>query len=99
MWQRTEVRDALARAAEELWERTQGTGATWRDMAVHACVGFGAARDTAKNMAVAGELQVVGQRSVPGVCRPMRLYAPRRRGFVQGGGAALDQALRGWVRG
>lgn len=66
---RSDIRRALAAAAAEVGS----TGATWRDLAARACVGFDAARRTAENMHRAGELVVVGQR-VAGAARPMNVY-------------------------
>jgi len=90
-----EIRQALASAAEALLP-VQGP-ATWRELAAAACVGFSAAKTTARNMEAAGELAAVGTRRVPGVCRPMKLYAPRRGSFVAG--AALGDVLGRWARG
>ncbi len=93
---RGEIRQALADAAERLHEQLGPV--TWRDMAAAACVGFAAAKATARNMEAAGELAVQGTKRVPGVCRPMKLYAPRRGGWVHQG-APLADAMRGWVKG
>lgn len=71
---RGEVRLALAVAAAEL-TRENG-GATWREMAIRACVGFAAARDTTRNMARAGELQVLEYRCVIGTNRRAVIFAP-----------------------
>jgi hypothetical protein len=92
---RGEIRQALASAAEQLHEQ-QG-GATWRELGAAACVGFAVAKQYAKDMANAGELEIVGTRHVPGSCRPMRVYAPRRRSWVMNG-ATLGDVLSGWVK-
>lgn len=64
---------ALAAAAAEL-TRESG-GATWREMAIRACVGFTVARDTTRNMARAGELVVLGRRCASGTNRPAVVFA------------------------
>lgn len=93
-----EVRQALRQAAASL--AASAEGCTWRDAALAARVGFAAARRTMANMASAGELERVGTRQVPGVCRPMTLYAPaeraRRASFALG--APLAQVLASWRR-
>ena len=78
---RGEIRQALADAAAAIAaERIQRgdavVGATWRDMAVRACVGFDAAHDTVKNMARGGELVRTGSVKVQGARRPLAAYAP-----------------------
>lgn len=93
-----EVRVALRRAAEALV--AEKPGFTWRDAAQAAQVPFRLARQAMRNMARAGELERIGTRSEPGVCRPMTLYAParpaQRTSFALG--ASLEQALRRWRR-
>lgn len=66
-----EIRMALSAAAAEFGE----AGATWRDLAVAACVGYDAAQATTDNMVRAGDLVVIGRVTRPGVSRPMRLLA------------------------
>lgn len=66
-----EIRMALSAAAAEFG----ASGATWRDLAAAACVGFDAAQVTTDNMVRAGDLVVVGRVTRPGACRPMRLLA------------------------
>ncbi len=78
---RGEIREALlssaeAIAREQAQQSVEPTGLTWREMAVRAKVGLELGCTTAKNMARAGELVAVGERSEPGVNRPMRLYLP-----------------------
>lgn len=68
---RGEIRLALAKAAESFGAQ----GATWRQLAVAAQVGFEAARMTVENMVRAGHLVVVGQAVVPESCRPMNRCA------------------------
>lgn len=91
---RGEIRQALNSAARKL--HAQHGPVTWRDMAKAACVGFGAAKTTARNMERAGELVVVDSRAVPGVCRPMKLYAPAGDPWRAQGPSLMD-ALRGWA--
>jgi len=76
---RGEIRRALGQAAWEAAVDHAVRGArapTFRDLARRACVGFGAARQTVKDMARAGELQRVGQARVEGSRRPMTTYLP-----------------------
>lgn len=78
---RGEIRQALATAAADIVaerrERQERViGATYLDMAVRACVGFAAARDTVKNMARSGELAPAGEVRVQGSRRPLTAYAP-----------------------
>lgn len=68
-----------------------GQPLTWRAMATFARVGFEAAKRTAKNMAQAGELQVVGLVRDPGANRPMRLYARPQA-------APGDALARAWMQ-
>jgi hypothetical protein len=94
---RGEIRQALADAAQQL--AAQREGFTWREAAEAACVGFAHAKQGIKDMARAGELQALPHtRQVPGVCRPMRLYAPTRRESWVGQGAELAQVFTGWRR-
>lgn len=71
MKSRGEIRLALAEAALSFGAR----GATWRQLAEAAQVGWDAARMTVENMVRAGQLVVVGTATVPGVCRPMNRCA------------------------
>lgn len=72
-----EIRQVLWGAAQEL---SRGSGeVTWRDMAVHAQVGFDAARATVKNMVRDGWLQPVGYRREGHANRPMRTLRPIER--------------------
>lgn len=77
-----EIRRALFDAARS-YVSSHSTGATWRDLAVQACVGFEAARITIKNMQRAGVLEVVGQTRVQGSRRPLSLYAPAQQPAVR----------------
>ena len=84
-----EIRQALAAAFSTL----QAPAATWVQLAETAQVGRALAKSTVRNMAAAGELQVVG--TAPGPSnRPMVLYAPKTDHedvFVD-----LDSVLRSW---
>jgi hypothetical protein len=70
-----EIRQALFTAAVELYEARGDV--TWRDLAVHAQVGFDTARRTAVNMVRDGWLEPAGQRREPHANRPMRTLRPR----------------------
>ncbi len=87
---RGEIRTALASAAVQLGD----TGFTWRDLAATAQVGFDVARQYAKDMRRAGELQKVGTVKVPHARRPMVKLKPRG-GFVHAP-LALDGVMRTW---
>lgn len=93
-----EVRAALREAAERLTHSAPAF--TWRDAAALVTLDPRQVRRTICNMARAGELERVGARREPGVCRPMTLYAPaqmrQRVSFALG--ASLEQALRRWRR-
>lgn len=91
-----EIRRALREAAKALLAEST-PGVTWRDLAVHACIGHQAARRTVGNMARAGELRPSGATRVPGVRRPMTTYtlptpAPSTAP------PALDALMRTWGR-
>lgn len=79
---RGEIRAALASAVQQ----TGGSGITWREAAVHAGVGFDAARMTFENMARAGELVPVGAERAAGRGRALVRYVTT---------CALPQALDG----
>lgn len=68
---RGEVRLALAQAAESFGAH----GATWRQLAAAAQVGWDAARMTVENMVRAKQLVVVGTATVDGCFRPMNRCA------------------------
>ncbi len=86
-----EYRLALETAAGEL-----GRAGTWRELAAAAGVGFEVARCTAKNMVRDGVFERAGTVSVPGVCRPMVLYAPAGPAGAPPG-AALESVVRCWA--
>lgn len=69
-----EVRMALARSAQQLAK--QQDGATWRDLAEVAQVGYLDARRTVEHMARAGSLVVIGVTKRAHSRRWMNLYAP-----------------------
>lgn len=91
-----EVRQALAKAAEEL--AAEASAATWRDMAQRANVGFKVARVTVENMARAGQLERVGSAKREHSKRWMALYAPACAPAVDVGAAvpAIDNVMRSW---
>lgn len=90
---RLEIRTSLSQAAQQLQPLLGEV--TYKDLAVHAKVGFQAARNTVYNMVNAGELEPVGTKRDPGSKRPLRTYRP--------GGRRVDPAqtlastMRGWV--
>lgn len=94
-----EIRQALLQAIEHVHP------ATFRDLAAHvpgvnpACRSeVERVRLTLRNLASEGQLERLGTKGVPGSCRPLTLYGPKRRGgWVQG--QALGQVFQGWVRG
>lgn len=97
---RGEIRTALAGAAQAL--HAECGGATWRQMAARACVGYDKARATVQDMRRAGELQPVDTVPVPGARRPMVRYAPGHNWVTNWGGAStarsIDSVLQGWLR-
>lgn len=66
-----EIRQAIARAAATFG----ADGATWRQLAVAAQVGFDIARMTVENMVRAGQLVVVGTAPRDGGGRPLNRCA------------------------
>lgn len=94
---RADIRLALATAAQELPTQL-GRGATWRDMAKHARVGFAAAKATVHNMARAGELQPAGTVTSPSSRRPMTAFVPAQQVERACPVSSLDTLLRGWQR-
>jgi len=91
------IRTALAASALEISNSSPLGGATWREAAVRAQVGFGAAQQTFKDMARAGELRAVGQVRVEHSCRPMTLWAPVSMLGASPGGDDLAAAMRSWA--
>lgn len=69
-----EVRQALARAAVQLTQ--ERAGATWRELAEHAQVGYLDARRTVEHMARSGGLAVIGVEKRAHSRRWMNVYAP-----------------------
>jgi hypothetical protein len=88
-----EIRAALRQAAQQL-----PSGATWRELAQHACVGFGIAKRTVDNMRRAGELAPIDEVRAPGSRRPMVRYALNQGNFATATTGALDVVMRGWAR-
>lgn len=85
---RGEIRMAMMQSAWAITrERTEGV--TWRELCVHAQVGFDVGRRTVENMARAGELQPVGRAIRAGSCRPLNTYRP----------AVTSQTVSAWVAG
>jgi hypothetical protein len=74
-------------------------GATWRDVAVKAQVGFDVARRTVINMHRAGELVKVGTVRMPNVNRPMVRYAPAAdAGAYTDATVELSNAINCWAQ-
>jgi hypothetical protein len=73
-------------------------GATWREVAAKAQVGFDAARQTVRDMHRAGELVSVGTVRVPHARRPMVLYAPSKgaASFTEAS-VELSNAINSWA--
>jgi hypothetical protein len=89
-----EVRLALLTAARELSDGD--TRPTLREIAVKACVGTVAAKETVKNMTRAGELRVLPRRrKVEYRNRPVAEYelASETEGFVD-----LGELMSAWTR-
>lgn len=92
-----EVRLALLAAAQAINAENSDGGATWRDMAERACVGYRVARRTVSNMVRDDVLEGVGAVKRAHSRRWMRLYAPRRE--PEGQGHELQALLRQWRAG
>ena len=93
---RGEIRRALASAAHDL-AREQG-GATWRELAQRAGVGYRAARYTACNMVRDGELIVRERRRVQGSRCPMVILAPADPAIeTTTAHAGLSAIVGGWL--
>lgn len=93
-----EIRQALRSAAQTL-AVPERNGATWRDLAAHAQVGFDAAKQTVRDMAAAGELVPIGTVRADHASRPMVRYAvaatqqparPQRANFATSWGDACS---------
>jgi hypothetical protein len=92
-----EVRQALEKAAERLAE--ERGGATWRDMAEVAQVGYRVAKVTVRDMVRAQALEPVGSAKKAHSRRWMTLYAPRQQqaNFATQT-TSLEGVTRGWLR-
>lgn len=98
-----ELRQALAEAARKLEAQRLASarrGATWRDLAAHAGVGYSVAKHTVRNMARAGELQRLPEDARTSHSRrPMAQYVPAAPARGAAGGpalAGLETVLRAW---
>lgn len=94
-----EIRHALAAAAQAL--ATERGGATWRDLAERAGVGYLAARRTVENMARGGALQPIGVEKRAHSRRWMKLYAPSTNWATAAtatAGCPLAGVVQRWVR-
>lgn len=90
---RGEIRQAVASAAGQLV--AQRGSFTGRDVAQAAQVAFEKARLTLKDMVRAGELVVVGDTTVPGVCRPLNVYTQPKPASAPG--ADLFRVVHSWA--
>jgi hypothetical protein len=98
---RSEVRDALLRAARELASSTSFP--CLRELASHARVGLPAARRALDNMRRAGELVIVRARKVSWRNRPIPEWAPpdlapAPTSAATDHGLGLQVVLSGWCR-
>ena len=89
-----EIRQALSQAAHDL--ANERGGATWRDLAERAGVGYAAARNTVVNMERAGVLERVGFDKREHSNRWMSLYVPRSQGLATQTDQ-LGQVMRTWA--
>lgn len=91
---RGEIRQAVASAAGQLV--AQRGCFTGRDVAHAAQVAFEKTRRTLLDMVRAGELVVVGETNVPGICRPLNIYTqpePEKAPM----GADLFRVVQSWA--
>lgn len=98
-----EVHLAMLQAAHAIKrERIEaGKGATLRELAERACVGYAVARTTMRSLKRGKHLQAVGTCKVPGRNRPALVYAPVDAEVLlcePDGVDALACVLSGWVR-
>ncbi len=94
---------AILQAAHAIrQERAEsGQGATLRELAHRACVGYKVARQTVGNLRRRNQLKEVGTRLVDYRPRPVNEYAPVAgsvKEFETTGYAALHQIITGWSR-
>lgn len=93
---------AMLQAAHVLKkERAEsGQGATLRELAHRACVGYKVARQTVANLKRRKHLETVGTRRVDYRNRPVDEYAPAKLSdiFEASGRAVLTQCIAGWTR-
>lgn len=99
-----DARQALTDAARRLdGQRTASAqrGATWRELAVHAVVGFGTAKATVRKMHRAGVLQrLPDDARASHSRRPMARYVPAPvQAQAQAGAACIDSVMRTWGAG
>jgi hypothetical protein len=94
-----EVRKALLTAATSL-AQPGVRGATLRELAAQACVGYDAALSTVKHMTRAGELKVARERKVDYRNKPVAEYEPVVPGeqAASSGFVDLGTLLGVWAR-
>lgn len=104
-----EVHLAMLQAAHAIKRErlAAGQGATLREMAGRACVGYAVARATVANLRRSGRLSIVGECKVAGRNRPAALYAPAvpavdlvgvAGSSLDAGAQVLQSALMAWSR-
>jgi hypothetical protein len=87
-----EIRGALFSAAQAFVKSLPDGrhGATVRELAACANVGYNAALETIRNMKRAGDLEIAGELEVPYRNRPVAEYAPRDRSRPSAGAGYVD---------
>jgi predicted ArsR family transcriptional regulator len=86
-------RGELRTALHEALKAGQGTT---RELAARSGVGMTASMRTLDNMVTAGEVEKASAVRVPGVKRPVPVYALRESQASASGAADLQQALASW---
>ncbi len=92
-----EIRAALTLAAAQLNAENGASGASWREMAERANVGYLAARRTAENMERAGVLAVVAHDKRAHSRKWVKLYAPGSRWATEATSQDLHAVMARWV--
>lgn len=104
-----EVHLAMLKAAHAIKRErmASGTGATLREVAARACVGYKVARSTMSNLRRYGHMSIVGECKVAGRNRPAALYLPTTpeadllavdAAPVDAGPLLIQNALLSWAR-
>ena len=99
-----EVHLAMLQAAAAVTAEyaASGRGATLREMAARACVGYQIARATVGNLKRLGKIEKTGECKVPGRNRPAHLYKPVDAKLADLATPSprhvLDQCMSVWTR-